>query len=74
MRTVFQEEITDKEGCAIEVGDSVATRFRGGKRQGEVEAIIVNKQDAKEQGPDLDVNIKNPPKVVFQDQVSVLVQ
>ncbi|CDO74242.1 hypothetical protein BN946_scf185031.g7 [Trametes cinnabarina] len=60
--------LKDEEGRVIEVGDQVETKYRGGKRQGEVEAVIENEQDAKEQGPDLGVKITNPPKVVFKDQ------
>lgn len=41
MRTVFQEEIKDKESRAFKAGDSVATRFRGGKRQGEVSSALL---------------------------------
>ena len=35
-----------------------------------VEAVIENEQDLKEQGDTLNVSVKNPPKVVFTDQVS----
>ncbi|KAI0750200.1 hypothetical protein C8Q80DRAFT_1269946 [Daedaleopsis nitida] len=61
--------IHDKQGEPIEVGDVVETSFRGGKRQGKVEAVLENEADVKEQGPELDgVTVKNPPKVVFSDQ------
>ena len=72
------------------MGDTVETKFRGGKRTGQVssvsriskhdrellrplskvEAVIENEQDLKEQGDTLNVSVKNPPKVVFTDQVS----
>lgn len=35
---VGQSQIKDKEGVAIEVGDEVTTRFRGGKHEGTVRA------------------------------------
>ncbi|KAI0328292.1 hypothetical protein GY45DRAFT_1326572 [Cubamyces sp. BRFM 1775] len=60
--------LKDEEGRVIEVGDLVETKYRGGKRQGEVEAVLENEQDAREQGSDLGVKVVNPPKVVFKDQ------
>ncbi|KAH9902359.1 hypothetical protein C8Q73DRAFT_669912 [Cubamyces lactineus] len=65
------KDLQDKEGRLIEVGDLVETKYRGGKRQGEVEAILENEQDAQERGSNLGVKIVNPPKVVFKDQVGV---
>ncbi|KAF9811052.1 hypothetical protein IEO21_06681 [Rhodonia placenta] len=39
----------------------VGTRFRGGKREGKVEAVVQNDQEA--QNADLGTTVKNPPKV-----------
>ncbi|CAL1715866.1 unnamed protein product [Somion occarium] len=59
--------IQSKEGEPIEVGDTVSTRFRGGQRSGEVEAVIKDQKGLENAG-DLDVNVKNPPKILFTDQ------
>ncbi|KAI0069804.1 hypothetical protein K474DRAFT_1777144 [Panus rudis PR-1116 ss-1] len=59
--------VKSKEGEPIEVGDNVSTRFRGGKREGEVEAVITSQKDLEETG-DIGLSVKNPPKVVFSDQ------
>jgi hypothetical protein len=32
----MSEQVKDKKGNIIEVGDEVTTKFRGGKREGEV--------------------------------------
>ncbi|KAF8997754.1 hypothetical protein BDQ17DRAFT_1248327 [Cyathus striatus] len=55
-------EITDKKNVPINVGDTVSTKFRGGKHAGEVETIVTTKEEAEEYGA------KNPPKVLFADQ------
>jgi len=55
-------QVQDKHGNAIDEGDRVFTKFRGGKREGEVEEIVTTEKEAKEE------NVKNPPKVVFHDQ------
>ncbi|KAI9067728.1 hypothetical protein FKP32DRAFT_1619922 [Trametes sanguinea] len=60
--------VKDEEGRIINIGDEVETKYRGGKRQGEVEAIFDNEQDVEKQGSDLGVKVVNPPKVIFQDQ------
>ncbi|TBU27494.1 hypothetical protein BD309DRAFT_931428 [Dichomitus squalens] len=60
--------VRDKEGQPIEVGDTVETKFRGGKRTGKVEAVIENQHDLKERDDTLNVDVKNPPKVVYTDQ------
>ncbi|KAG8834614.1 hypothetical protein FRC17_008095 [Serendipita sp. 399] len=57
-----QEEIVDKEGEPIEIGDEVATKMRGGKRTGVVADIVTSKEEADRKG------VKNPPKVLFEDQ------
>ncbi|KAK5122042.1 hypothetical protein LTR85_004288 [Meristemomyces frigidus] len=56
------DEIKSKEGQPISEGDHVYTKYRGGKHEGEVEAIVSTKDEAAEEG------VKNPPKVVFTDQ------
>ncbi|EEB90828.1 hypothetical protein MPER_10918 [Moniliophthora perniciosa FA553] len=50
--------VSDKTGREIAEGDTVMTRFRGGKREGQVEEIVVTQTQAKEAG------VKNPPKVL----------
>ncbi|OSC96946.1 hypothetical protein PYCCODRAFT_1462171 [Trametes coccinea BRFM310] len=62
------KSIKDEEDHAIAVGDQVETKYRGGKRRGEVEAVLGNEHDVEKQGPDLGVKVMNPPKVVFRDQ------
>ncbi|GJE85631.1 hypothetical protein PsYK624_017100 [Phanerochaete sordida] len=59
-------EMKDKNGEPIQEGDKVITRFRGGRREGVVEQIVMDDADASKVSGD--VNIKNPPKVVFSDQ------
>lgn len=55
-------QVEDKKGNAIDEGDRVFTKIRGGKREGEVEEIVTTQEEAKKE------NVKNPPKVVFHDQ------
>jgi len=55
-------QVEDKKGNVIEEGDTVFTKIRGGKREGEVEKIVTTQAEAKKE------NVKNPPKVVFHDQ------
>ncbi|EIT76134.1 hypothetical protein BDV35DRAFT_356506 [Aspergillus flavus] len=55
-------DVKDKHGDTIHEGDYVFTRIRGGSHQGEVERIVMDEQEAEEEG------VKNPPKVVFHDQ------
>ncbi|KDR74625.1 hypothetical protein GALMADRAFT_70604 [Galerina marginata CBS 339.88] len=52
----------DKLGHEISVGDHVYTKFRGGKREGEVEEIVKTAEEAEKAG------VKNPPKILFKDQ------
>ncbi|KAG8798819.1 hypothetical protein FRC16_006485 [Serendipita sp. 398] len=56
------DEIVDKQGEPIEIGDEVATKMRGGKRTGIVSDIVASEEDADKKG------VKNPPKVLFEDQ------
>ncbi|KAH6959749.1 hypothetical protein BKA56DRAFT_501172, partial [Ilyonectria sp. MPI-CAGE-AT-0026] len=44
-------------------GDEVRTPFRGGKREGDVERVVMTEGEAKE------ADVKNPPKVLFTDQL-----
>ncbi|EKM57866.1 uncharacterized protein PHACADRAFT_206736 [Phanerochaete carnosa HHB-10118-sp] len=57
--------LKDKDGEPIQEGDKVFTRFRSGKREGEVEQIVTNGDEAAKIS---DINVKNPPKVSFSDQ------
>ncbi|KAI0836833.1 hypothetical protein F5Y06DRAFT_304945 [Hypoxylon sp. FL0890] len=52
----------DKQGEPIQEGDTVWTKARGGKREGEVDKVVNTAEEAKEAG------VKNPPKVLFKDQ------
>jgi hypothetical protein len=56
------KEIVDKEGKPIKIGDQVATKMRGGKRTGVVSDIVTTQEEADKKG------VKNPPKVLFEDQ------
>lgn len=56
------KEIVDKEGVPIEIGDEVATRIRGGKRTGVVADMVETKEEADRKA------VKNPPKILFEDQ------
>jgi len=58
----MSSEVKDKRGEPISEGDTVFTKFRGGKREGEVEKIVMTKEEAAEE------DVKNPPKVLFKDQ------
>ncbi|KAE9370854.1 hypothetical protein N431DRAFT_484985 [Stipitochalara longipes BDJ] len=55
-------KVEDKSGNPIEVGDTVFTKIRGGKREGEVDKIVMTEDEAKSE------EVKNPPKVLFKDQ------
>ncbi|KAK5993787.1 hypothetical protein PT974_07224 [Cladobotryum mycophilum] len=52
----------DKNSEPIQEGDHVWTRFRGGRREGNVENIVTDEEQAKKE------DVKNPPKVLFTDQ------
>jgi hypothetical protein len=74
-----------KEGEPIEVGDIVGTRYRGGKHEGEVavfcflpiphlnctqvKAVVTNQHQAREASQEFGLDVKNPPKVLLEDQV-----
>ncbi|KZT73457.1 hypothetical protein DAEQUDRAFT_413635 [Daedalea quercina L-15889] len=60
--------VQSKDSEPIKVGDTVYTKFRGGKREGEVEAIAQTSQEAEQISGELGMGVKNPPKVVFTDQ------
>ncbi|MCJ1378794.1 hypothetical protein MMC17_001893 [Xylographa soralifera] len=55
-------EVTDKNDQPIHEGDGVWTKIRGGKREGAAEKIIMTEEEAQKE------NVKNPPKVLFEDQ------
>ncbi|KAK7394018.1 hypothetical protein QQX98_013196 [Neonectria punicea] len=56
-------EVKDKKSQPIKEGDEVRTPFRGGKREGGVEKVVMREgEEAKE------ADVKNPPKVIFTDQ------
>ncbi|KAI8959530.1 hypothetical protein F5Y11DRAFT_301682 [Daldinia sp. FL1419] len=55
-------QIKDKQGQPIQEGDTVWTKARGGRHEGEVDRIVESNAEAKEAG------VKNPPKVLFKDQ------
>ncbi|MCJ1303181.1 hypothetical protein MMC08_005989 [Hypocenomyce scalaris] len=54
--------LEEKHGNRIQEGDTVSTAYRGGKREGLVEAVVTDAEQAKQE------DVKNPPKVVFPDQ------
>ncbi|WEW61791.1 hypothetical protein PRK78_007287 [Emydomyces testavorans] len=60
----MSEQVKDKTGQAIHEGDQVETKYRGGTRKGtfEVENVVTSQKEAQEE------DVKNPPKVVFEDQ------
>ncbi|MCJ1285137.1 hypothetical protein MMC26_004475 [Xylographa opegraphella] len=55
-------EVTDKNNEPIHVGDGVWTKIRGGKHEGVAERIVTTEEEAREE------KVKNPPKVLFEDQ------
>jgi hypothetical protein len=52
-------DIKDKQGEPINEGDHVWTRFRGGRREGDVQKIVTTEKEGEKEG------VKNPPKVCF---------
>ncbi|TPX09582.1 uncharacterized protein E0L32_009183 [Thyridium curvatum] len=54
--------VKDQDSKPIKEGDTVWTKIRGGKREGEVERVVTSEEEAKSEG------VKNPPKVLFTDQ------
>jgi len=63
-------QVKSKEGEPIHVGDTVETKFRGGHREGKVQAIYTDSASEPAEGDAEDVNIRvqHPPKVVMTDQ------
>ncbi|KAL1635460.1 hypothetical protein SLS58_010217 [Diplodia intermedia] len=57
-----QQPVKSKEGQPIDEGDHVYTRIRGGRHEGDVEAVVTTQKEAE------DADVKNPPKVLFTDQ------
>ncbi|KAH7207882.1 uncharacterized protein BKA55DRAFT_529980 [Fusarium redolens] len=55
-------DIKDKQGEPTNEGDHVWTRFRGGRREGDVQKIVTTEKEGEKAG------VKNPPKVLFKDQ------
>ncbi|MCJ1434830.1 hypothetical protein MMC27_004200 [Xylographa pallens] len=55
-------EVSDKNDQPIHEGDEVWTKIRGGKREGVAEKIVTTDEEAQKE------NVKNPPKVLFEDQ------
>ncbi|KFZ24283.1 hypothetical protein V502_01242 [Pseudogymnoascus sp. VKM F-4520 (FW-2644)] len=55
-------KVEDRTGTPIEEGDTVFTKIRGGKREGEAYKIDMNEEEAKRD------HVKHPPKVLFKDQ------
>lgn len=51
------DDIKDKNGQPIKVGEEVFTKIRGGTHTGTVEKIVTTKEEAEKEG------VKNPPKV-----------
>ncbi|KAH9838722.1 uncharacterized protein C8Q71DRAFT_543442 [Rhodofomes roseus] len=60
--------VQSKDGIPISVGDTVYTKIRGGRHEGEVEAIAHDQEEAEQVSEELGTSVKNPPKVVFSDQ------
>ncbi|TFY61667.1 hypothetical protein EVJ58_g4364 [Rhodofomes roseus] len=60
--------VQSKDGKPISVGDTVYTKIRGGRHEGEVEAIAHDQEEAEQVSKELGTSVKNPPKVVFSDQ------
>jgi hypothetical protein len=60
------ESVYDKEGVEIHLGDTVSTKFRGGRHSGRVLDIVHAPQEKEVKGHS--VSVKHPPKVLFIDQ------
>ncbi|KAK4207247.1 hypothetical protein QBC37DRAFT_247699, partial [Rhypophila decipiens] len=56
------EQVVDKQGIPIKQGETVFTRVRGGKHEGQVDKIVYTEEEAHHEG------VKHPPKVIFTDQ------
>ncbi|EXJ90507.1 hypothetical protein A1O1_03610 [Capronia coronata CBS 617.96] len=58
-------DLKSKGGATIENGDTVSTPYRGGKREGKVEQLVTDEEQAR------NLNAKgasHAPAVVFTDQ------
>lgn len=70
-----KETVTGKDSLPIEPGDTVWSKSRGGKHEGVVEHVLETPEDverAADAGELQGVSVKHPPKVVFTDQVCIL--
>lgn len=67
MPDVQEHVVYDKLGKAINVGDLVSTKYRGGMHAGTVCDIAYNEQQAEEKG------VQHPPKVIYVDQHGALI-
>ncbi|OCK73402.1 hypothetical protein K432DRAFT_312880 [Lepidopterella palustris CBS 459.81] len=54
-------QVEDKKGNPINDGDRVSIKIRGGKREGEVDEIVMSDEEAQEK------SVKNPPKGMADD-------
>ncbi|KAJ5432372.1 uncharacterized protein N7458_011528 [Penicillium daleae] len=54
--------IVDKYGNAIQEGDYVFSRIRGGSHEGKVQEIVTDEQRAEER------SVKHPPKVSLHNK------
>ncbi|KAJ5880460.1 uncharacterized protein N7473_011513 [Penicillium subrubescens] len=54
--------IVDKYGNAIQEGDYVFTKIRGGSHEGKVQEIVTDEQRAEEK------SVKHPPKVLLYNK------
>ncbi|KAE8554498.1 hypothetical protein TMatcc_005964 [Talaromyces marneffei ATCC 18224] len=56
------ERVKDRKDEDIQEGDHVWTRYRGGVREGDVQKIVMDEREARQEA------VANPPKVIFIDQ------
>ncbi|KAK5074950.1 hypothetical protein LTS08_005473 [Lithohypha guttulata] len=61
----MSEEVQSKNGEAIEVGDTVETPYRGGKHEFQVDKVINDEGEARDEGAKGAIK---PPVVVGVDQ------
>ena len=52
-----EQQVKDKHGVPIKEGDTVYTKIRGGRHEGEVDKVVTGQKEAEKEG------VKNPPKV-----------
>ena len=60
-------EVKSKGGAPIEEGDTVFTKIRGGKHEGQVEKVITDAEEARTTLADAK-GAKGAPAVLFHDQ------